>query len=73
MTLSRVVVGRDVELVRELPDGVDLMGRIRLRPGSPIELWEPTPGARRKAMVWSWSIANLGNDAPLYRGTCHWA
>jgi len=72
MTASRVFVGRDVEILREWPEGVDLAGRIRLRPGYVIDLLDPKIGARRRALVWLWKVGTLGNEGPVYCGTCHW-
>jgi hypothetical protein len=72
---SRVIVGRDVDVIRELPDGVELMGRARLRPGFPIEIAHGVNGAtapRGAAVVWSWRIRCLGSGGPIFRGECRW-
>jgi hypothetical protein len=72
---ARVFVGRDVELIRETQDGVELDGRIRLRPGFVVELIPIREGqgpARGTALVWSWRIRALGSRGPLYRGLCRW-
>jgi hypothetical protein len=82
VTASRVLVGRDVNVVRELTDGVDLAGRVRLRPGHLVDVTYPPeahgPRVSRRALVWSWAIVALsspgavGNPGPLYRGICRW-
>ena len=82
MTSSRVLLGRDVKVVRELPDGLDLAGRVRLRPGHFVDvIFAPDgPGQplSRRATVWSWGIVALrssgtsGSPGPLYRGICRW-
>jgi hypothetical protein len=75
-TRPRVRVGRDVEIVQESLEGLALEGRIRLRPGRGVELLLPSPGrhglAVRRAHVWSWEVAALGSDGPVYRGFCRW-
>lgn len=72
---SRVIVGRDVDVVREAAEDIELVGRVRLRPGFVIEI---VPGAGtprgqvRPALVWSWRIRVLGRFGPIYRGMCRW-
>ncbi len=75
MMHTRVFLGRDVEVVRETREGVELDGRIRLRPGFVVELISvrkerPLPAG--PAIVWSWRIHALGSDGPIYRGFCRW-
>ena len=71
----RVIIGRDVDVIREGPDEIELVGRVRLRPGFVVDI---TPGARRAsptrgpAMVRSWCIRVLGSNGPIYRGVCRW-
>jgi len=76
VTPRRVFIGRDVKLVREMPDGVDLAGRIRLRPGHSVDLVLPPRMSgeiqARRALVWSWTIVSLGSSGPMYRGLCRW-
>ncbi len=73
---GRVFVGRDVNVVRETSEGLDLAGRIRLRPGHSIELVLPRPivgeTSSRRALVWCWNLVSLGSGGPLYRGLCRW-
>jgi len=82
MTTWRVVVGRDVNVVREMPDGLDLAGRVRLRPGHLVDVIFPAEGhgrqISRRAFVLSWAVVSLGSagpvgsPGPLYRGICRW-
>ncbi|GEM_PF-5874776 len=65
----RCVVGRDVVLVNESPTEVCIEGRLRLRPGSYIEVCH---GDTRLAFVSTWMITRLGKDGPVYRGVCRW-
>ena len=71
----RVVIGRDVDVIRDGPDEIELIGRVRLRPGFVVDI---TPGAKRPrpsagpAMVQSWRIRVLGSNGPIYRGVCRW-
>lgn len=72
---TRVFLGRDVEVVRETKDGLELDGRIRLRPGFVVEVLSVRGGATRPggpAVVWSWRIRALGSRGPIYRGICRW-
>ena len=72
---ARVVLERDVSIVRELCDGVVLAGRVRLRPGHPIDLLRVSssgPVAFRRVLVCSWSVVALGSSGPMYSGTCQW-
>ena len=73
---GRVFVGRDVNVIRELPEGLDLAGRVRLRPGHPVDVVRPRAIAggttSRRALVWSWDLVALGSGGPLYRGLCRW-
>jgi hypothetical protein len=82
MTTWRVMVGRDVNVVREMPDGLDLAGRVRLRPGHSVDvIFPPEAHGRRvsrRALVLSWAVVSLGSagtagsPGPLYRGICRW-
>ena len=71
----RVIIGRDVDVIRDGPDQIELVGRVRLRPGFVVEI---APGPRRSgptarsAMVRSWRIRVLGSNGPIYRGVCAW-
>lgn len=72
---TKVFLGRDVEVVRETKDGLELDGHIRLRPGFVVEVLSvrggmTTPGG--PALVWSWRIHALGSRGPIYRGICRW-
>jgi hypothetical protein len=76
VTGQRMYVGRDLHVTAELADGIDLEGRVRLRPGLIVDLvWQAgSSNAQqvRRARVWSWSVARLGREGPLYRGHCRW-
>ena len=72
---GRVVLDRDVNIVRELSDGVVLAGRVRLRPGYPVDLLRLSNAGFvvfRRVLVCSWSVVSLGSSGPMYCGTCQW-
>lgn len=74
--MQRVAVGRDVQLVREQDESIELEGRTRLRPGHDVEVVMASPANAtpmvRRAVVWSWYVKRLGRDGPIFRGICHW-
>jgi len=76
MRAQRIVLGRDVRLVNETADGIDLEGGARLRPGHVVEVVrEATPGRHpevRIALVCSWAVRSLGSAGPSYGGFCRW-
>ena len=75
MIRSRLEIGREVEALSESPEGVELRGRVRLRPGRPVELVLRGAGVApvvRRALVQSWKVASLGSSGPMYRGSCLW-
>ncbi|HWB17134.1 MAG TPA: hypothetical protein VG538_12065 [Vicinamibacterales bacterium] len=72
----RICIGRDVALVAERQDGVEIEGRPRLRPGHVIEITRADPAAPsggRRATVASWRVWRLGANGLIYRGFCEWA
>ncbi len=72
---GRVFLDRDVNIVREVSNGVVLAGRIRLRPGHPVDLLRLSEGGPvmfRRVIVLSWAIVSLGSGGPMYGGTCQW-
>jgi hypothetical protein len=72
----RICIGRDVALVAERQDGVEIEGRPRLRPGHVIEITRADPaatGGGRRATVASWRVWRLGANGLIYRGFCEWA
>jgi hypothetical protein len=70
---QRVFLGRDVRVMLERPDGVELEGAIRLRPGHLVHLVATTsPPHVRPAVVVSWQVTRLGRKGPIYRGDCRW-
>ena len=72
---TKVFLGRDVEVVRETKDGLELDGRIRLRPGFVVEVLSVRAGLASPggpALVWSWRLHALGSLGPIYRGVCRW-
>ena len=74
--MTRVFIGRDVDITRETQTGVELTGRLRLRPGFIVDLVPVRPGHQtsgvRRAFVESWKIRSLGSHGPTYRGFCRW-
>jgi hypothetical protein len=73
MTALRVSLGRDAYLVAQGPDGLEIEGTARLRPGYVVEIAGFGDGtAGRRAVVWTWSLRRWGNGGPLYRGFCRW-
>ena len=76
MTGRRLKLGRDLEVIRHTPDGLDLEGVVRLRPGQVVDLIGsddgPSGGLAGRARVQCWSVAQLGSSGPIYRGHCSW-
>lgn len=74
MSPYRVHLGRDVEVVGQQAETVELMGRVRLRPGALVELLAGSAdsGSARVARVESWVLVELGSDGPMFRGLCRW-
>jgi hypothetical protein len=78
MTRQRVRVGRDVRVVSDGPDGVELEGPARLAPGRPVDIVLAAPAGVsappvRTALVWSWSVVRVGRAGATYRGLCRWS
>ena len=73
---GRVVIGRDVNVLRESAEGLELAGRVRLRPGYCVDVLRAATPSRpvtvRRAVVCSWMVVSLGSGGPTYRGTCRW-
>ncbi len=76
MTGQRVWPGRDVRILREGPDGLELEGATRLRPGQCVDIVSPgsTTGDAtvRQAVVWSWTLIRTGSSGHIFRGFCRW-
>ncbi len=77
MTRQRVRVGRDVRVVAERPDGIELEGSARLPPGRVVELVladgdSGGAGAVKPALVRSWYVIRVGRTGATYRGSCCW-
>jgi hypothetical protein len=77
MTRQRVRIGRDVRVISEGSDAVELEGPARLAPGRPVDIVLTTPSATaggpvRTALVWSWSVVRVGRTGAVYRGVCRW-
>jgi hypothetical protein len=74
--MTRVFLGRDVEVVRETREGLELTGRMRLRPGFMVDLVSVRTATEvsepRRALVTLWKIRSLGRNGPTYRGFCRW-
>jgi hypothetical protein len=71
MTRQRIHVGRDVTLLAEHADGIEVEGAVRLRPGHPVDVGGTT-GTTREATVWSWVVCRVGMKGPVFRGVCRW-
>jgi hypothetical protein len=73
VTRQRVWVDRGVTLVASLPEGVELEGALRLRPGREIDLvLSADPPETRQAVVWTWCLVRVGSEGPVFRGVCRW-
>jgi hypothetical protein len=76
MTARRVQVGRDVRLLEQTDEGVDLEGPTRLRPGQMVDLVladdTGRPIAGRRAEVLTWFVVRLGSGGPMFSGHCTW-
>jgi hypothetical protein len=76
MTAQRLWAGRDVHILREDAEGVEIEGAARLRPGQRIEIVTPGPlsadVAIRQAVVWSWTLMRTGSRGHMFRGFCRW-
>ena len=76
MTSRRVHVGRDVRLLEQTDEGIDLEGATRLRPGQMVDLVMPGEagrlGAGRRAEVLTWFVVRLGSGGPMFAGHCTW-
>ena len=75
---QRVRIGRDVRVVAERPEGLELEGPTRLAPGRAVELVMPSPadaaaGLVKPAVVWSWYVVRVGPAGATYRGICRWS
>jgi hypothetical protein len=76
MTSRRVHVGRDVRLLDQTDEGIDLEGPTRLRPGQMVDLILPgeagRPSLGRRAEVLTWFVVRLGSGGPMFAGHCSW-
>ena len=76
MTSRRVLVGRDVRLLEQTDEGIDLEGPTRLRPGQMVDLILPGEAGRpvigRRAEVLTWFVVQLGSNGPTFAGHCSW-
>ena len=73
MTPLRLNLGRDAFLVAQRPDGLELEGPVRLRPGNAVAIvGYGDSGADRRALVWTWVLRRWGSSGPVYRGFCRW-
>ena len=62
MSPYRVRLGRDVEVVGHQAETMELMGRVRLRPGALVELMgrSTESDSGRVARVESWVLGGIG-------------
>lgn len=76
LTRQRVRVGRDVRVISDGPDAVELEGPARLAPGRPVDIVLAPVGTSaphiKTALVWSWSVVRVGRSGATYRGLCRW-
>ncbi len=76
MTVPCVWAGRDVRILREDAEGVELESAARLRPGQRVEIVTSghvsSDGTRRQAVVWSWALVRAGSGGHMFRGVCRW-
>ena len=76
MTPRRVQIGRDVQLLEQSDEGIDLEGPTRLRPGQLVDLVLPDasgrPSVGRRAEVLTWFVVRLGSGGPTFAGHCTW-
>lgn len=75
MTAYRFHVGRDLAIVRDDEQGVEVEGQRRLPPGRIVRLTGVAGAARggRLAIVTVWRVIRLGHSTgPTYRGYCEW-
>lgn len=75
MTRGQLVLGRDAHVLRETMGGIEVVSRVRLRPGFMVQVVLP-PGTAastaRPALVISWWIRAVGSDGTTYQGFCQW-
>jgi hypothetical protein len=77
VTRQRVRIGRDVRVVAERPDGLELEGPARLPPGRAIDIvladdQKSGEAAVKPAFVRSWYVIRVGRTGATYRGRCCW-
>lgn len=74
VVVRRYHIGRDLTLLREDAEGVELEGTTRLSPGAAVKLTgSKTAGiSGRLAMVRTWRIVHFDGPTCLYRGYCLW-
>jgi len=72
----RLVLGRDLVLIAENEEGIEVEGCARLRPGRDVEIVPPVgaprAGEARRAVVHAWCVVRLGADGIRFRGVCRW-
>ena len=78
MTSQRVRLGRDVRVVSEHTDGLELEGATRLAPGRPIDLVlapaaAAAPATIKEGMLCSWAVVRVGSGGLMFRGFCRWS
>jgi hypothetical protein len=72
----RLRLGSDLEVLEASAEGLEVQGRVRLRPGQTVELVSPASGTEAvrsgRASVVTWQVARLGTEGTTYRGHCRW-
>jgi len=73
---TRLVIGRDLVLVSESDEGLELEGRARLRPGREVDVARGPDragqGDVRRLLIVSWRVARVGPAGILFRGFGRW-
>ena len=77
VTRQRVRIGRDVRIVAERADGLELEGSTRLAPGRAVDIVLAGgegggQGAVKPALVRSWYVIRVGRTGATYRSVCCW-
>jgi hypothetical protein len=68
---TRVVIGRDVQLLGRQGPLIMLQSGMRLRPGQRVEIVPADPGEPHGiAVVETWTVGALLSTGPAYRGSC---
>ena len=73
--MTRLVVGRDLQVVAETEAGIEMQGRARLRPGREVEVARASADGAdmmRRASVESWRVVRADSSGVVFQGWCQW-